>query len=216
MIDRAQRENPFFGAAFFLVAPRPAEGRIKAVLIKRLLQPLGFHDIGMHLRARSQRADPCGHTIGIDMDDQIETEAGHRLVAEADHLAEFPAGIDMQQRKRQSGRIKRLLRQMQQDSRILADRIQQHRLVAGGHHLAQDENRLGFQSLQMSQSGHQTVPARCTRPSSPICKPHSLWLSCSHHQRPARSSSPSVIARVHGAQPIETKPCSCSGLIGTL
>ena len=37
----------------------------------------------------------------------------------------------------------------------------------------------------------------------------------SHHQRPARSCSPGATARVHGAQPIERKPRSCSGLQGT-
>ena len=35
------------------------------------------------------------------------------------------------------------------------------------------------------------------------CRPHSLTPPCSHHHRPARSSSPAVVARVHGAQPIE-------------
>jgi hypothetical protein len=33
--------------------------------------------------------------------------------------------------------------------------------------------------------------------------PHSLSVSSSHHQRPARSDSPGITARVHGAQPIE-------------
>ena len=38
--------------------------------------------------------------------------------------------------------------------------------------------------------------------------PHSFLLSSSHHQRPARSDSPGVIARVHGAQPMDAKPCA--------
>jgi hypothetical protein len=37
-------------------------------------------------------------------------------------------------------------------------------------------------------------------------RPHSLLSSRSHHQRPARSGSPAMIARVHGAQPIDTNP----------
>src|SRR4029077_14832002 len=32
---------------------------------------------------------------------------------------------------------------------------------------------------------------------------HSLWVSLSHHQRPARSCSPGLVARVHGAHPID-------------
>src|SRR5690242_4018412 len=38
---------------------------------------------------------------------------------------------------------------MQQDTRILADRIEQHRLAELRHHLAQDMERLVFQPLQM-------------------------------------------------------------------
>ena len=33
--------------------------------------------------------------------------------------------------------------------------------------------------------------------------PHSLSVSSSHHQRPARSLSPGSTGRVHGAQPID-------------
>ena len=39
--------------------------------------------------------------------------------------------------------------------------------------------------------------------SSPMWSPHSRVSSFSHHQRPARKSSPSLIARVHGSQPTD-------------
>ena len=45
------------------------------------------------------------------------------------------------------------------------------------------------------------------------CKPHSFVVSLlSHHQRPARKSSPRLIARVQGAQPMLGMNSSCSGL----
>jgi hypothetical protein len=44
---------------------------------------------------------------------------------------------------------------------------------------------------------------RLGRPDGSQCKPHSLTTSCSHHQRPARGSSPGWTGRVQGAQPIE-------------
>ena len=44
------------------------------------------------------------------------------------------------------------------------------------------------------------------------CRPHSLAASSSHHQRPARKSSPTAIARVQGAQPMLGMNWSCSGL----
>ena len=40
------------------------------------------------------------------------------------------------------------------------------------------------------------------------CNPHSFWLSDSHHQRPALSGSPDLIARVQGSHPILGKPLS--------
>src|SRR5260221_1344836 len=47
------------------------------------------------------------------------------------------------------------------------------------------------------------------------CNPHSL-LELSHHQRPARTSSPGRIARVHGAQPMLGNPFLCSVFTGIL
>ena len=44
------------------------------------------------------------------------------------------------------------------------------------------------------------------------CRPHSRLLLFSHHQRPLRSGSPGAMARVHGAQPIDAKPLSCSAI----
>ena len=48
------------------------------------------------------------------------------------------------------------------------------------------------------------------------CRPHSFagdWPSlASHHQRPARKSSPRLIARVQGAQPMLGKKSSCNAL----
>src|SRR5258707_7083778 len=48
------------------------------------------------------------------------------------------------------------------------------------------------------------------------CRPHSLAPLRSHHQRPLRSGSPGLMARVQGAQPIEAKPLACRELIGIL
>ena len=46
--------------------------------------------------------------------------------------------------------------------------------------------------------------------------PHSFASgSVSHHHLPARSSSPGLIARVHGAHPMLGNPLSCSLLYGT-
>ena len=76
-----------------------------------------------------ERIDAPPQPVLVGVDDQIEAEPRCRRVAKRDHLAEFPGGIDMQQRKRQRRGIERLPRQMQHDRGILADRIQHHRLA---------------------------------------------------------------------------------------
>src|SRR6516164_9793565 len=79
--------------------------------------------------------------------------------------------------------------------------------------LAEDADALSFEQLEMpGERGHAALPSRFGF----ICKPHSFFSSCSHHQRPARGFSPGSTARVHGAQPIEMKPRACSGLTGML
>jgi hypothetical protein len=83
------------------------------------------------------------------MHDQIETEVARARVAERDHLAELPRGVDVQQRKWRLRRIERLERQMQQDRGILADRIEHHRILRLGHRLADDVDAFGFKLFEM-------------------------------------------------------------------
>src|SRR5207302_4927766 len=72
-------------------------------------------------------------------------------------------------------------------------------------------------SLRPSASLPRIAFSSCSKPPCSIeqCMPHSLGAFVSHHQRPARSSSPSPIARVQGAQPIEVKPFAYSPCTGT-
>ena len=48
------------------------------------------------------------------------------------------------------------------------------------------------------------------------CSPHSLCSGFSHHQRPARMSSPGSTARVQAAQPMLGQFFLCKALTGTL
>src|ERR1700676_4173309 len=51
VLGGAERKNALLGTTLLLVAPRAAEGRIEAVLVERLAERLGLHDIGVQLRA---------------------------------------------------------------------------------------------------------------------------------------------------------------------
>ena len=73
-------------------------------------------------------------------------------VAEGDHLAELPAGVDVQQRDRRARRMERLQQQVQQHRTVLADGIQHHRVAELGRDLAQDVDAFGFEPIEVGQS----------------------------------------------------------------
>ena len=92
-----------------------------------------------------ERRDAFGEPGRIGVNYQVQLQPGGRLVAEADHLPEFPGRIDVHQRKRRARGIERLHRQMQHDGGILADRIQHHRIAEFGRNLAHDVERFSLQ-----------------------------------------------------------------------
>ena len=104
---RAVREDALLGAAFFLVAPRAAEGRVEVPFVQRLAQAFRLHDLGVHRRAGGHRRDAAREPLFIDMHEQVHAEPRRGLVAKRDHLAEFPGRVDMQQRKRRLARTQR-------------------------------------------------------------------------------------------------------------
>ena len=111
----AERKNALLGAGFFLVAAGPAEGCIKTIFIEGLFQAIGFHDLGMQRRAVVEGVYILLDAIGIDVDDEIKTEALGGFIAERNHVAEFPAGIHMHEGKGRFGGIKGLHGEMQHD-----------------------------------------------------------------------------------------------------
>ena len=82
----------------------------------------------------------------VDMHQQIHAEPRRGLVAKGDHLAEFPGGVDVQQRERRLARRESLVREVQHHARILADRIEHHRVFELGHGLAHDIDRLRLEA----------------------------------------------------------------------
>ena len=144
----AERKNALLGPRFFLVAPRTAKGCIIAARSEGRLERHGFHRMGV-IGAMLERIDvlPAGLLVGIA--DQLHAKRLHHRVAEGDHVAEFPLGIDMQQRERRLGRIEGLHGEMKHHRRILADRVQHHRIAALRRNLADDVDALGLKALQM-------------------------------------------------------------------
>ena len=96
------------------------------------------------------------------------------VVAELDHLAELVGGVDVQQREGNRAGIERLLRQPQQDRRVLADRVEHHRPLELGDHLPHDVDALGFERPQVVVLHRRRC---CRRRSGSRRRDRPLWRS---------------------------------------
>jgi hypothetical protein len=86
------------------------------------------------------------------MDQEVEAELARHRVAELDHLAELPPGIDVEDRKRDAAGKERLAGQMQQNGRILADRVHHHRPLEARRDFAEDFDTLGLEGLEVAEA----------------------------------------------------------------
>ena len=116
---------------------------------------LGLHHVGVHGGAVADRADALRDAVGVGVHAQVDAGLGGAAIAEGDHLAELPAGVDVQQRDRRRRRCERLQQQVQQHRAVLADRVQHHRVAELGRDLAQDVDALGFEAVEVAQVDRQ-------------------------------------------------------------
>ena len=152
MVLVAEGEDALLGTGFFLVTTCATESRIKLVFIQRLLQPLGLHDVGVFFRAVDEGTDAHLHALLVDMDDQVHAGLFSHLVAELDHFAEFPGGIDVHQRKGWLAGVKGFAGQVQHHGRILAYRIEHHRALKFGSDFTDDVDTFSFELLEVCQT----------------------------------------------------------------
>ena len=82
------------------------------------------------------------------------TRRSRGRVAERDHVAELPGGIDVQQRERRLAGREGLQGQVQHHAAVLADRIEHHRPFELGGDLADDVDALGLEGLELGQGFH--------------------------------------------------------------
>ena len=152
MLGVAERQDALLGTRLLLVAATATEGRVEVPAVEALLQRGGQHQVGV-AAAVGERRDAVAPGLLVELHPQVEAELACGPVAELDHLAEIPAALDVQQRERQRGRGEGLAGQVQQHRGILADRIEQHRPLELGRHLAEHVDRLGLERPQAARHG---------------------------------------------------------------
>src|SRR5216117_829201 len=201
----AQRKDPLFGPGALFFTARAADCRIKLVFVERVKKRRRLQLAAASRDAQFERVSAGRDGIIVTMHDEPCSDLRRKALSEFEHLFEFVTRVDMKQRKRKRSGVKRLASHMNQHARILAHRVQQHRIPELRSRFPQNINRFAFKLAKMSPGISHTVLC------SPTCRPHS-WDLDSHHHRPARLSSPGSTARVQGAQPILGYPRSCSAL----
>ena len=100
MILIPERIDPLFGTGLFFIAPGTAESSVKLVFIQGLLQGLRFHDIRVFLTTMCERADAGIYALLVYIDNKIQSKLFHLLIAELNHFAKFPGGVNVHEGER--------------------------------------------------------------------------------------------------------------------
>ena len=93
--------------------------------------------------------DPLSDALLVGVDQKIKAVLLHGIVAEGDHIPEFPGGVYMEKRKGRLLRPEGLQGQVQHDGAVFAYGIEHDRLFAFRRDFAQDVDRLRLQLVQM-------------------------------------------------------------------
>ena len=150
MVFVAEGVDTFFGTRLFFVATGTAERGVELVLVERLLERVGLHDVSVDITAVGERADALLHAFFVDVDDQIPAKlVTNEILAERDHLLELPGRVDVHQRERRLGGVESLFGQPDHYGRIFADRVEHDRVVELGSNFADDMDALGFELLEV-------------------------------------------------------------------
>jgi hypothetical protein len=114
------------------------------VQIERLLERLSFQYVSMVLRTVRDRADTFCHAARVHVSNQLDAKFLSPSVPEGDHLAQFPASIDVHQREWDQTGIEGFFRQAQHHRGIFANRIEHHGPGGGSGHFSDYFDRLGL------------------------------------------------------------------------
>ncbi len=96
---------------------------------------------------------PAAMACFVAMDDEVGADLAGVVVAEADHLRELVAGVDVEEGEGDLAGEEGLLREAQHDGGVLADGVEHDGPGELGDGLAQDGDALGFKGLEMVEAG---------------------------------------------------------------
>ena len=186
----------------------PPERGVEAVLVERLPEGDGLHDMGVNLGAVIERVHVHRQPLGVRVDEELHSELRGDVVAERVHVAELPRRVDMQQGKGRLGGVEGPHRELEHHRAVLADRVEHHGLLRLGDDLAHDVDALGLEPLEMGQDDaalgdvHVYIrPRRATRTSAGAALSLALAARSSTAAASAATVGVSKIARSRSMTP---------------
>src|SRR5690606_7685453 len=115
----AEREDPLFGSGLFFIAPRTANAGIEAELFYGFQQRDGLRSIAGIVLASQDYAPPAYGILHTTYDEAL-AQLRRPGIPKGNHFREVVAGVDMQERKRETAWAKCFFRQAPEHDGILA------------------------------------------------------------------------------------------------
>jgi len=105
-----------------------------------------------------ERIDPAFQRLRVLINEQLHARLLRHPVAQGIHVLELPGRVDVEQREGRRRRVEGLARKVQHHGRILAHRIEHHRLFCLGDHLTHDVDAFGLKPFKMGQDFGHAAP----------------------------------------------------------
>ena len=124
------------------------------MLSQRVEQGDGLELVTARARALFLLRAPAVDGLLNARDDEALSERLDRTIAKLEGLGEVVARVDVQDRERKASRTKRLLREVEEEDRVLASAEQEDGSVELRRELAEDSNGLGFEGHEVGWEFH--------------------------------------------------------------
>ena len=111
----AETVDTLLGTGLLFIASRTTKGRVEMIVIECLFERVRLHDLRMLFGTMGDGIDVLRNAVGIDPDDELETDLLCHAITELNHFMELPSCIDMHQREGNLARIEGLLGQTKHD-----------------------------------------------------------------------------------------------------
>src|SRR5262249_23380990 len=141
----ADRKEALLGAGLLFVPAGPPDGSVEHVMPESRQQGLRLEQPAASLGAKFPGVRSVGDRGLVPPYDQVRSAVSYDPVAKVVHFLELVPRVHVHERERKPARVKRLLRQAQQDGGVLADRVEENGPLELRGNLPQHVNALRLQ-----------------------------------------------------------------------